>query len=258
MYSLLPWKWLGSAVALIVGFSLYADDIGVVFGFTVTDQHLIRYLPPVLLGLFAGFFGPTGYWAPWRIVWRWIPSLNRWLPDLNGVWLGTTGSNWPTIKKMLDEAQAYSTVDKAELHSTPEQRDAMAVQVTASLFHLKIEAGLSSTDGRSHSITAKSRRDQHSGRIHLTYVYEQTSPNPAITDEERHMGTADLTIDPDSLDYAEGVYWTRRNWRIGLNTAGCLDLHRVAQHKEKGKSLRQYATEERKRLRKELNVQAFE
>lgn len=248
MYSLLPWRWIGSAVALVVAVSLYADDIGLLLGFTVTDQHLIRYLPPVLLGFLAGFFGPTGYWAPWRIVWRWIPALNRWLPDLNGVWLGTTGSNWPTIKKMLDGAQAYSVIDKDELHSTQEQVDAMAVQVTASLFRLKVEAGLSSTDGRSHSITAKPRRDQHSGRLHLTYVYEQTSPNPAITDEERHMGAADLTIDPDNLDVAEGVYWTRRNWQIGLNTAGRLELHRSAQRKEKGKSLRQYAAEEKKRL----------
>ncbi len=248
MYSLLPWKWLGPAVAAVVALSLYADDIGLMLGFTVTDQNLIRYLPPLLLGPLAGFFGPTGYWAPWRTVWRWIPALNGWLPDLNGVWLGTTGSNWPTIKKMLDGAQANSALDKEVLHSTPEQRDAMAVLVTASLFRLKVQAGLSSTDGRSHSITAKPHRDQHSGRIHLTYVYEQTSANPAITDEERHMGAADLTIDPENLDVAEGVYWTRRNWQTGLNTAGRLELRRVAPNKKKGMSLRQYATDERKRL----------
>jgi hypothetical protein len=167
---------------------------------------------------------------------------------MNGVWLGTTGSNWPTIKKMFEGAQGCSAIDQLELHATPEQRDAMAVQMTASLFKLKIEAGLISTDGRSHSITAKPRRDQHSGRIHLTYVYEQNSPNPAITDEERHMGAADLVLEPDDLTVAEGVYWTRRNWKAGLNTAGHLELRRVSPRKEKGKSLRQYAVEERNRL----------
>ena len=50
VYPLLPWKWLGSVVALVVALSLYADDVGLLFGFTVTDQQLIRYLPPVLLG----------------------------------------------------------------------------------------------------------------------------------------------------------------------------------------------------------------
>lgn len=154
---------------------------------------------------------------------------------------GLPGSGW--IASTRDSA-----IDQDELHSTQEQVDAMAVQVTASLFRFKVEAGLSSTDGRSHSITAKPHRDQHSGRLHLTYVYEQTSPNPAITDEERHMGAADLTIDPDNLDVAEGVYWTRRVWQIGLNTAGRLELHRSTQRKEKGKSLRQYAAEEKKRL----------
>lgn len=248
MYQLLPWKWLASAVALIVAVSLYADDIGRMLGFAVTDQQLIRYLPPVLLGFLAAFFGSSGYWAPWRIVWRWIPALNRLLPDLNGVWLGTTGSNWPTIKKMMDAAQANSIVEREELHATPEQRDAMAAHITATLFQLKVEAGLSSTDGRSHTITAKPHRDQHSGRIHLTYVYQQTSPNPAITDEEIHMGSADLIIDPDNLDVAEGVYWTRRNWQIGLNTAGRLALRRYAQRKERGKSLRQYAVEEKERM----------
>ena len=62
------------------------------------------------------------------------------------------------------------------------------------------------------------------------------------------MGAADLTIDPDNLDVAEGVYWTRRNWQKGLNTAGRLKLHRSTQRKEKGKSLSQYAAEEKKRL----------
>lgn len=79
----------------------------------------------------------------------------------------------------------------------------MAVQITASLFSLKIAAGLSSTDGESYSIAAKPRKDQHSGRIHLSYVYEQRTPDHAITDEERHMGAADLIIDPDDLDQAE-------------------------------------------------------
>lgn len=248
VYPLLPWKWLGSVVALVVALSLYADDVGLLFGFTVTDQQLIRYLPPVLLGALVAFFGPTGYWAPWRVAWRWIPTLNGWFPDVNGVWLGTTGSNWPTLKKMLEGAQAYSAIDQYELHSTPEQRDALAVQITASLFQLRIAAGLSSTDARSYSVAAKPRRDQHSGRIRFTYVYEQTSPDPAITDEENHMGAADLILEPDNLEVAEGVYWTRRNWKTGLNTAGHLELRRIAQRKEPGKSLRQYAADEKGRL----------
>ena len=248
MYALLPWKWLTSALAVVLALGLYVDDVALLFGIEVQDRHVIRYAPPVVLGILAIIFGPTGYYAPWRIVWRRFPALNGVFPDLNGVWLGTTASNWPTIKTMLESAQADSAIDKSALHSIPEQRDAMALCLTASLFTLRIEAGLSSTDGRSHSVAAKPRRDQHSERIHLTYVYEQTSHNPQVTDEESHMGSADLVIDPDNLEVAEGNYWTRRNWKLGLNTAGRLDLRRVAPMKEKSKSLRQYAAEERDRL----------
>lgn len=248
MYPLLPWKWLVTALGLVVFISIYADDVAILLGHPVSDRSLVRYLPPVLIGALAAFFGPTGKWAPWRIVWKWVPALNNWFPDLNGVWLGTTGSNWPTIKKMLEAAQADHFIDQIELHSTPEQRDAMAVQITASLFSLKVAAGLSSTDGESYSIAAKPRRDQHSDRIHLSYVYEQRTPDHAITDEERHMGAADLVIDFDNLDQAEGVYWTRRSWKTGLNTAGRLELRRVSANKVKGKTLRRYAADQKVKI----------
>lgn len=248
MYPLIAWKWLVTALGLVVAITVYIDDVARLFGFQLSDQSLVRYSSPVLIGILAGVFGPTGRWAPWRFVWRWVPALNSWFPDLNGVWLGTTGSNWPTIKKMLEAAQANHFIEQVELYSTPEQRDALAVQITASLFTLKIAAGLSSTDGQSYSIAAKPRRDQHSGCIHLSYVYEQTTPDHALTDEERHMGAADLIIDPDDLDQAEGVYWTRRSWKTGLNTAGRLQLRRAEANKVKGKTLRRYAAEEKVRL----------
>ena len=214
MYPLLPWKWLFFAFGLAMAVAIYADDVGRLVGWEITDRILVRSLPAILMGIPVGFFGPTGYLAPWRVTWRLIPKLNSWFPDLNGIWLGTTGSNWPTIKKMLEAAQAQDAIEQIELHSTAEQRDAMAVQITASLFTLKIAAGLSSTDGQSYSIAAKPRRDQHSGHLHLSYVYEQTTPDHAITDEERHMGAADLVIDPDDLETAEGVLDSKEleNW----------------------------------------------
>ena len=61
------------------------------------------------------------------------------------------------------------------------------------------------------------------------------------------MGAANLVIDPDDLETAEGVYWMRRSWKTGLNTAGRLDLRRFSLRKERGKSLRKYAAEEKQR-----------
>jgi hypothetical protein len=228
--------------------AVYSDDVARLLGVNVSERNVVRYLPLIMLTLLGGFFGPVYYWAPWRFVWRLFPAFNRWFfPDLNGVWVGSTSSNWPTIAKMLEAAQAHRGIEQAELHAVPEQRDAMAVQIRASLFLLKISAGLSSTDGQSHSVTARARHDQHSDDIHLTYVYEQSTPDPAITDEDKHMGAADLVVDLDDPSIGEGVYWTRRRWKLGLNTAGKLELRRITSRKDPSKNLRQYAAEEKAR-----------
>lgn len=241
MYPLLPWKWLSGLLGLVIAIAVYVDDVGQWFGVSVPDTMVIRLLPLILLSFFSGFFGPTGYYAPWRLLWRLIPSLNRWFPDLNGVWVGTTNSNWPTVKKLVETALSTGKVTEQDLHDTPEQSDAMAVQITNSLFTLRIAAGLSSTDGESHSITAKPWRHQHTDRIHLSYVYEQHTPNHAATDEETHLGAADLALAKEDFSKGTGTYWTRRSWRTGRNTAGTLELSRLEPRKAKNLSLRDYA-----------------
>jgi hypothetical protein len=251
MYPLLPWKWFASALAGVVAAAVYADDLGRWVGVDVPDWALIRVLPLILLALFSGFFGPTSYWAPWRIVWRWFPGLNGWFPDLNGVWIGSTSSNWPTIKKLVETAQSHDRTTEQELDDLPEQVDAVAVAITNSLFTLRICAGLSSTNAESHSITAKPWRHQHTGRIHLSYLYVQQTPNHAATDEESHFGAADLALTTEDYSKAEGTYWTRRGWRTGRNTAGKLELARLSQRIDPRKTLRQHAAEHDAKLEQE-------
>ena len=248
MYKLLPWRWSVLVLAVVVALAVYADELEAMTGIVLPDHLIVRYLPLILITVLAVIFGPTGRWAPWRRIWRFLPFLNRFaFPDLNGVWLGATRSNWPTIKKMLDAAQTREEITQSDLHATPEQADALAVEIKASLFKVQITASLSETDGRSHSIIVRPRKDCQ-GNIHLSYVYAQNTPNPASTDVEEHFGAADLEINIDDLERAEGVYWTRRNWKMGLNTAGRLDLRRIKAWKDKGKSLREYAAEERDRI----------
>lgn len=216
----------------------------------ISDHLVIRYLPHIVLLVLGGFFGLTGYWAPWRILWRLVPQLNDKFPDLNGVWVGSTSSNWPTIKRLVEEAQSDHRLTEQELHDLPEQRDAIAVKFTNSLFKLQVQAGLSSTNGESYSITAKPWRHQHTGRIHLSYLYRQKTPNHAITDEEAHSGAADLELISADYHRAEGTYWTRRAWRTGRNTAGILELSLLTTRADPIKSLRQYALEHKEVLSK--------
>ena len=245
MYKLLPWKWICSGLAVVVAVAVYADELGRITGVVLPDHLIVRYLPLILVALLTTFFGSTGWRAPWRWTWRTFPFLNTVIfPDLNGVWVGSTISNWPTLKKMLDASQGRGGITQDELHSTPGQIDAMAVQIKASLFRVQITAGLSATNGQSHSITVRPWKDAHN-RLHLTYVYEQNTPDPAMTDVETHLGAAELMIDMDDFEKAEGIYWTRRNWQKGLNTAGRLDLCRIEARKNRGKTLREYANEQR-------------
>jgi len=249
MYALLPWKTLGSALMIVVGLAVYADNFGEWIGITVYDSVVIRYLPMAVLVMFGIVFGLTAYLAPWRVIWRLMPMLNRTVfPDLNGVWVGTTASNWPTIEKMRNAATTENAVDLTELYETAERHDAIAVEITASLYSLRLATGLSSMDATSYSITARPWKCQHTPRIHLAYVYEQETKDPSATDEERHMGAADLVYDPHAPDELEGIYWTRRSWIEGLNTAGRLRLRRVAPSKDGSKTLREYALEEKARL----------
>ena len=244
MYALLPWKWFSSTLLVaIIAATIYVDNLFAWIGVPVPDTVIVRYFPVVLVVVFTGFFAPTGYWAPWRILWRTVPRLNDWFPDLNDIWVGTTSSNWPTIKVLVDTAQSTKQITEQELHDIPDQCDAMAAQITNSLFALRIDAYQCSTNGDSHSITALPWRNQLTKRIHISCVYRQSTPNPAWTDDETHLGAADLILVDDNFSKAEGTYWTRRAWRTGQNTAGTLCLKRKQARKDIGKSFKEHAVE---------------
>jgi len=245
VYPLVPWKMLTTLLGLLTIIAVYMDDVAGWFGWELPQAYVARYLSLVLLALLSGIFAPTGYWAPWRIAWRWFPHLNNLFPDLNGLWVGSTNSNWPTIKRLVEAAQQGGGLTEQELHDMPEQRDAMAVQIKTSLFKLYICAGLSSTGARSYSIATKPWRQQHTGEVHISYVYRQETPNHAITDEETHLGAAELIVKPGGHSRAEGTYWTRRSWKTGRNTAGKSELTRISPRLEASKTLQQHAAEHR-------------
>ncbi len=92
------------------------------------------------------------------------------------------------------------------------------------------------------------RRHQHTGQVHLSYVYRQQTPNHATTDEESHLGAADLVLTIGDHSRAEGTYWTRRSWRTGRNTAGTLELTRLSQKVDPRTPLREHAMEHKAKL----------
>jgi hypothetical protein len=174
-------------------------------------------------------FGPTDRrWALWRLIWKVLPFLNRKaFPDLNGVWKGSTSSNWPTISTMLETAKGTGGLEPASLATVPLKSDGITMTITASLFSLRITAELEATGGKSHSLTERVSEDKRRGELELYYVYRQETPEPELTDDDSHLGAACLTIDLVAATLS-GAYWTKRSWRSGLNTAGRIEVQRVS------------------------------
>jgi hypothetical protein len=106
------------------------------------------------------------------------------------------------------------------------------------------DQGLQLGERHFYSLSAKPRHDQISDQVHLSYVYQQETPEPAITDEQAHPGAAELVLDPDDIYQAWGTYWTRRSWQKGFNTAGTIEIRRPVECIEQRKTLRDDALEQ--------------
>lgn len=171
-------------------------------------------------------FGFSGRWAPWRLLWQLFPALNKSVfPDLNGVWVGTTNSNWPRIAELLRAAEETGGLDRQKLPAIPLQQDNMTMTITACLFTFRIKAQLHRTGAKSRSLTERVSKDKRRDLQELYYVYQQDTPDAVATDEDSHVGAAALEVDTDAWTL-EGPYWTKRSWRSGLNTAGVIKVFR--------------------------------
>ena len=171
-------------------------------------------------------FGFSGRWAPWRLLWQLVPALNKSVfPDLNGVWVGTTSSNWSRIAELLRAAEETGGLDRQKLPAIPLQQDDVTMTITASLFAFRIKAQLHRTGAKSRSLTERVSKDKRRDLQELYYVYQQDTPDAVATDEDSHVGAAALEVDTQDWTL-EGSYWTKRSWRSGLNTAGVIKVAR--------------------------------
>lgn len=171
--------------------------------------------------------GSGSRFSPWRLLWQACPPLNRWFfPDLNGEWQGTTSSNWPVLKSMLDAATAKGGLKAAELEAIDLKCDDIVINISASLFHFRLNAKLANSRGSSHSLTARVTKNELRDIFELQYLYSQDTPEAGLMDDSSHLGAATLEIDL-KLWELNGYYWTRRKWRSGLSTAGKLNLRRA-------------------------------
>jgi hypothetical protein len=170
--------------------------------------------------------GSSKPWSPWRLIWRAVPALNEIaFPDLNGVWKGTTASNWAVISMLKDHATGVGGLGLNQLELVPLKEDGVTIQIRASLFRLSVLAELHGTGAQSQSITARVLKDEVREAFDLSYIYRQNTPEAGLLDEASHLGAAVLQFDR-SAGRLSGEYWTKRSWRLGLNTAGRIEIVR--------------------------------
>lgn len=223
-FSTLVYAFAAFGVVLLIVFALAGGELPAVFVWA-------RNTALVLILVVVGIFGFSHYNAPWRMLWRRFPVLNQWVfPDLNGLWLGETRSNWSKIDAMRKAAAADETISDSELEAIALQSGAIAFQIKAHWFGIKIKTKTEAVNGNAVANDVTPSRGIRGRDFELAYIYDQNTPQPVATDEGNHIGAATLEAKVGDELALEGEYWTRRSWAQGLNTAGLLKLTRVTDH----------------------------
>lgn len=208
--------------------------------------RMFGFLASVFLALLYLLAGFSGYWAPWRILWRRIPVLNlACFPDLNGVWYGMTRSNWPVVARLREAAAAEGALDPAELAKIEPVSGELAIEIRASLFGIAVRSSAGSAGGDPTTVTVRAQKNFETGNFELCYVFRQVTSDPRAAEESTHLGATMLETRPGPRASLEGSYWTRRNWREGMSTAGTISAKRVSdRHAPTTANLLEFAREQ--------------
>ena len=146
-----------------------------------------------------------------------LPLVRNWFPPIDGEWKALLESNWPAI------------LQRAQPGSSPVQLAPVAAKVTiiTRLFYIRINLTSDDRYSMSKTIFVRATRDAEDGSIILHYVYQNSTKVPQATDSDCHDGAANVAVERHGDEiWLEGVYWTNRNWHLGLNTAGKITLRR--------------------------------
>src|SRR4249919_1465911 len=230
MHELIPAKFKISIVVaailiLLVLFSVFYE---------VTTNAPNLFTPDAFLKAFSWIVTALGvlsfalgFEKPWAFVAR--PALLRLfgIPPMLGQWHGTIESNYSRLEALRDCArnpegprQDADSPDFVDTH--PLLGREASLQVVGSLWRIKVilttgPAADRHKGIRSESVVSRALRAED-GSIEVWYVYRAVNLHePTGNDSERHLGAAILTF---ALTSCTGVYWTERNWRKGMNTAG--------------------------------------
>ncbi len=166
----------------------------------------------------------------WRLLWRTIPLLNGYFPDLNGDYDVELNSNWPIHQRLLEAAAGRA--EKFDPRSPDIDKPALAPtrikgSIDLSFYWVRVKMWASEPENPrsviegSRTLSASLIRASDGLPNRIAYIYQQKNrrDRQAVTDDSVFEGAALLSIDEKGRAL-RGEYWTNRSWQQGLSTAG--------------------------------------
>jgi hypothetical protein len=154
-------------------------------------------------------------------------------PDLNGTWAMTLRSNWSRQMQLLDAAADRRRSFDPRICEAAELADLLPVSLVAEIeqswWSIKIRVTnprADTTIKESTSYIVMPRKRSETERPSLYYFYNQQNDTDNQADDLSFDAAACLFYDVEK-DQLEGTFWTARQWRRAINTAGTLTLDRL-------------------------------
>lgn len=221
MYRILPKKIFIAGIAwLVVGTMTLAPIVEDMIGFRLRSTSI-----PAVIWLLLCLI----LWNPiWRKIWQMLPSLNNWFPDLNGVWDVELRSNWPRQLQILNAASSASCSFDIRQAPEPDLAPMTPFQLRAEIsqtwwsFEMRIfNPSANSPIKESNTISVEPIAKSGLRDPGICYFYKQENNTDSLSDDTEFYGAARLFYVSDK-DRLEGLFWTARMWRRGMNTAGTI------------------------------------
>lgn len=225
MYRILPKPWIFAVFAWIV--------LGLLFLSQTIEQVSAGALRTGSIpGLAWLIFNALLLNPIWRRIWKWVPALNRWFPDLNGEWDVELSSNWPRQYHLIQAAAGFDgnfdirTCPEADL--APLQLVKLKAEISQTWWGFEMTMWNPQADTPiegSDTIMVEPFPAKGLKPAGISYFYKQRNQTSNVSDDTEFFGAARLTYDHKS-DKLIGLTWTARMWPRAMNTAGPITFTR--------------------------------
>lgn len=232
MYRIFPARSFAYLVAMLtMGVFLIIELATDAFGIEVR----ILAIPGIVWGILLVLSFNPG----WRPVWAftkgvsWLPDLNDIVfPDLNGEWNMRLESNWSRQEQLLDAAsdnrRSFDPRTCKEDELAPLKSMNLKAEIEQSWWNINITVKNPTADSpikESKTFVVMPRKKTVNEPSSLCYFYDQTNDTDNQADDPVFSAAACLTYNAKE-DCLEGTFWTARQWRRAINTAGKIVLTR--------------------------------